>query len=205
MANTVPSLTESGGPWEPTPNRKRFTRKECEFLEQNQLLTERYELIDGEIIFKMPQNPPHALTVMLITAWLMRVFGEMYARCQLAIDVGEAAPEINNPEPDGVALSQPVTAFAARHPAPMEILLVVEVSDTTIHFDLHNKAALYALAGIVEYWVADIKERRFVVHRNPTPAGYAEVTQYDAEETISPLARPDASVRVADLLPPVQS
>lgn len=203
MANTAIPLSESGGPWEPTPNRKRFTRRECEFLEQSELLTGRFELIDGEIIFKMPQNPPHALAVMLLTAWLMRVFGEMYARCQLAIDVGAIDPELNNPEPDGVALSQPVTAFSTHHPGPSDILLLVEVSDTTLHFDLSNKALLYARIGIAEYWVADIKERRFVVHRNPTPTGYAEVTSYSEEETLSPLARPDAIVRVADLLPPV--
>lgn len=205
MANTLYPLSDSGGPWEPTPNHKRWTRKECAFLEQNGLLTERYELINGEIIFKMPQNPPHALTVMLITTWIIRVFGEMYARCQLAIDVDVVDPEFNNPEPDGVALSQPITAFAAHHPGPADILLLVEVSDTTLRFDLRNKALLYARAGIEDYWVADVVGRRLFVHRNPTQTGYAEVIEYGDNATVTPLARPDAVVLVSELLPPVQS
>ena len=205
MAKTFFLLPEIGGAWEPMPNRKRFTRQECEFLEQSELLTERYELIDGEILVKMPQNPPHALTVMLLTAWLMRVFGELYARCQLAIDVGAIDPELNNPEPDGVALAQPVTAFATHHPGAADILLLVEVSDTTLRFDLSNKALLYARLAIVEYWISDIGNRRLIIHRNPTPTGYAEVTQYGEDETVSPLARPDARTRVSDLLPPAPS
>ena len=205
MANTLSPLSETGERWYPAPNRKRFTRKECEFLEQNDLLTARYELIDGEILFKMPQKPPHRLTIMLIVKWLTRIFGDDRVCSQGPIEVDMADPEINQPQPDVVVQSMPDIAFANRLPGPADLLLVVEVSDTTAQFDLNNKALLYARAGIVEYWVADIKERRFVVHRNPTPDGYAEVTEYAETESLAPLARPDAQIRVADLLPPAQS
>ena len=200
MSNTLLPPIEMG--WEPTPNRKRFTQKECAFLEQNGLLKGRYELVDGEIVFIMPQNPPHRLTVMLIVKWLMRVFGEDRVCSQSSIDIGVADPEINAPEPDVVVQAQPDVAFASRLPGPSDLLLLVEVSDTTLRYDLHNKAALYARAGIVEYWVADVVGRRFVVHRNPGANGYAQVTEYAEAESVSPVARPDVSVRVSDLLPP---
>ena len=204
MSDTLPNRMEAVGPWEPTPNRKRFTRKECEFLEQNGLFTGRYELIDGEIIFKISQNPPHIFVIVLIANWLRRVFGEDYVVSQVSIEVGLADAEINAPEPDVSVRAQPAVAFAACFPSPADLLLVVEVSDSTLRSDLRNKAALYARAGIVEYWVADIVGRRFVVHRAPTPDGYEDVTEYTAEARISCLSRPDMTALVSDLLPPVQ-
>lgn len=204
MTNTLPppAISEE---WEPTPNRKRWTRKECEFLEQNGLLTGRYELIDGGIFFKTNRNPPHRLTIMLIAAWLRLNFGGLHVVTQSPIDVDDTNAEINEPHPDVIVLSQPATAFAAWNIGPADLLLVVEVSDTTLRFDLRNKALLYARAGVEDYWVADVVGRRLIVHRNPTPAGYAEVTEYGENETVAPLARPDAAVLVSQLLPPVQS
>lgn len=189
--------------WGPTPNRKRFTRTECAFLADSQLLTGRYELIDGEIIFKMGQKRPHSLTVVLLNAWLIGIFGALTVQCQLPIDVAAEDNTVNEPEPDIAVLAQPATAYASDNPGPADILLLVEVSDSTRNFDLTTKALLYARAGIVEYWVADIKERRFVVHRNPTLTGYTDVTAYSEEADIATLSRPDALIRVSELLAPV--
>ena len=190
--------------WEPTPNRKRFTRDECAFLVDSQLLTGRYELIDGEIIFKMGQKRPHSLTLVLLNAWLIGLFGALAVQCQLPIDVAAEDNTINEPEPDLTVLAQPATAYAFANPGPADILLLVEVSDSTRTFDLTTKAKLYARAGIVEYWVADIQKRRFVVHCHPAPTGYAEVTAFNEEADIATLIRPDAPIRVSELLPPLQ-
>ena len=200
MSNTLLPPIETG--WEPHPNRKRWTRTECELLEQNDLLEGRYELVEGDIIFKMSQNPPHILTLALVAEWLRSVFGGLHVMTQSSIDVEAVDPEINAPEPDIFVLAQPITAFAAHNIASSDLVLLVEVSDSTLRYDLRNKAALYARAGIAEYWVADIRGRRFVVHRNPGTDGYAQVTEYAEDEMVSPLVRPDASVRVSDLLPP---
>ena len=205
MANTRTPLSGSSETWFPAPNRKRFTRSECEFLEKNDLLTTRYELIDGEILFKMPQKPPHKITIVLISEAMRLLFGGLHIMTQSSIDVASADSEINEPEPDVIVLAQPATQFATRNVVPADIVLLVEVSDSTLHFDLHNKALLYARAGIAEYWVADIGGRRMVTHRTPTISGYAEVIEYAEDEIVSPLARPDAEIRVADLLPPAQS
>ena len=80
-------------------------------------------------------------------------------------------------------------------------LLVVEVSDSTLRFDLTVKAALYARAGIVEYWVLDVSGRRLIVHREPTPGGYRSVVAYSEFESIAPLASPQNKLQVAELFP----
>jgi Uma2 family endonuclease len=187
--------------YESPPSRKRWTRSECDFLRDNGLLAGRYELIDGEVISKMGQNRPHVTAVMLLVAWLMAVFGNDRVQCQGSIDIGASDDETNEPEPDAVALAAPLPTYA-HNPGPADLLLVVEISDTTLRFDRTAKAALYARAGICEYWIVDLVGNRILAHRAPAPEGYAEVVEYGSEETIATIAHPDASVRVSDLLPP---
>jgi len=74
----------------------------------------------------------------------------------------------------------------------------VEVSDTSLGFDLTKKAVLYARAGIIEYWVIDVTARRLVVHREPAGSRYLSMTAYAEHETVAPLALPSAEFRVAD-------
>jgi Uma2 family endonuclease len=78
---------------------------------------------------------------------------------------------------------------------------VIEVSDSTLAFDLGPKARLYARAGIPEYWVFDIGERRLIVHRDPRAGGYCAVTAYVEGENVTPLALPAASFSVAVAFP----
>jgi Uma2 family endonuclease len=195
-------LIEKPAPYEATPNRKRWTRRECDFLRDNGLLTGRYELIDGEVFVKMGQKPPHSIAVVLIRNWLIAVFGAVFVLSQAPIDVAENDNDDNEPEPDAAVTAQPVTAYTEGHPGPADLLLVAEVSDTTLRFDRTTKAALYARAGICEYWVVDVVGRQVFVHRRPAAEGYADLVAYNADEEVATLARPDAPVRVADLLPP---
>ena len=94
-----------------------------------------------------------------------------------------------------------MSLFAA-NPQPDDLRLVVEVSYSTITFDLSAKAGLYARAGIVEYWVIDIKGRRLIVHRNPREGVYSSVMAYGEFEPVAPLAAPAELFRAADVLPP---
>jgi Uma2 family endonuclease len=80
------------------------------------------------------------------------------------------------------------------------VALLVEVSDSTVKFDLSTKAALYARAGIVEYWVVDLKGRSLIVHREPVAGVYKSVVGYSNEERVTPLAAPGQEIPVADLL-----
>jgi Uma2 family endonuclease len=187
---------------EPTPNRVRWNRAQCEAIRDVGILDGRYELVEGEVISKMGQKPPHRLAVVLLNAWLTAVFGALFVQTQATIDVSDADPDHNEPEPDAAVTAEPTTAYADRHPGPADIVFVAEVSDMTLRFDRSKKAALYARAGIREYWIVNIIGRQVLMHRKPTQEGYAEVTAYGPDETIATLIEPDGAVKVIDLLPP---
>ena len=185
------------------PHRKRWTREECRHLRTAGFLPGRYELIDGEIIEKMPKNPPHRIALMLLAAWLESLFGRFYVQTQDPIVLPVPDSDSTEPEPDIAVTHAPTMTYQDDNPCPEDLLLVGEVSDTTLAYDLRNKALLYAAAGIAEYWVLDVTGRRLYVHRRPASDGYREVRIYGETEEVSPLARPEAAVRVASFLPNV--
>jgi Uma2 family endonuclease len=200
----VPQATITPEPLpEQFPHRRRFTRDECRFLTDNGLLDGRWELVDGEIISKMGQNPPHRVGVALVMAWLTQLFPPLRVQVQGPIDVAQEDNPLNEPEPDVVVLDRPSTDYMDGNPPPEAALLIVEVSDTSLRLDLTTKMARYARAGISDYWVVDLNGRRIVVHRAPAEDRYASVVSFGEEEVVAPLAALDAPVRVADLLPPV--
>ena len=191
--------------FENTPGRIRFTRSQCETMRECGILEGRYELIDGEIISKMGQKPPHRKTLIFLHLWLISVFGGLFVQTQATIDIGNADPEHNDPDPDAAVTLEPTTFYSDRNPGPKDLLLVCEVSDSPVRFDKTKKAALYALAGIQEYWILDIPQRQLFIHRDPTAAGYTKLIVCSADDQASTLARPDSPVSVADLLPPVDA
>ena len=188
---------------EPTPNRVWWTRTQCAAIQNVGVLNGRYELIEGEVISKMGQKPSHRLAVVLLNVWLTSVFGALFVQTQATIDVGDADPDHNEPEPDATVTVEPNTAYSDRHPGPGDIVLVAEISDTTLRFDRTKKAALYARAGILEYWIVNITGRQVVIHRQPTYEGYAEISAYGPDEMIATLTQPDHTVQISDLLPPM--
>ena len=189
-----PMLAES-----PDPPRKRWTREECTALESAGVELHRYELIEGELIQKVSKDYPHMLALLSVCAWLRTLFGETLVLQEPSIDVSPGDNPTSLPEPDAVVLTRPFRELAARA-VPDHICLVVEVSASTLRFDLTIKAALYARALIAEYWVLDIKSRRMIVHRDTVQGKYSSIVAYGEEEFLSPLAAPSAQVRVADLL-----
>ena len=72
------------------------------------------------------------------------------------------------------------------------------MADSSVRFDLNTKAALYARAGIAEYWVFDLQERRMIVHREPQLGSYMFVVVYSESESVTPIAAPGAEFRVGD-------
>ena len=201
IAEPLPAVA----PYENTPGRIRFTQAQCETMRECGILEGRYELIDGEIISKMGQKPPHRKTLIFLHKWLVSVFGWLFVQTQATIEIGDADPDHNDPDPDAAVTIEPTTFYSDRNPGPADLLLVCEVSDSTARFDKTKKAALYALAGIQEYWILDIPQRQLVIHRQPTGTGYTQIIICSADDRASTLARPDALVRVADLLPPVDA
>jgi Uma2 family endonuclease len=169
-------------------------------LENSGALTYRYELVEGDILPKMGQKLPHGIGVNRLTAYCFSVFGADYTLSQTTIDVFPEDNPTSEPEPDICVLNIPL-AELFENPAPTQIRLLIEVSDTTLRFDLTTKASLYARAGIVEYWVLDLNNRKLIVHRDPVRGVYSSIMDYPETASVAPLSTPISPVLVATLLP----
>lgn len=186
-------------PSRPEPPRKRWTRGECASLAASGIWDQQHlELLEGELISKMGKKRPHVNALVAVQAWLVRTFGEQFVNPEAPIDVAPEDNPTNEPEPDLVVLAKPSREYQNANPQPGDLRLVVEISDTTVGFDLTTKAELYARAGIIEYWVVDIAARRLIVHRDPREGLYRSVIAYSEQEAVSPLAAPANQFRVAD-------
>lgn len=187
------------------PPRKRWTRGELQAIEASGILNEQYlELVDGELINKMGKNRPHIIVATLVHAWLLGVFGAEFVNQEAPIDVRPEDNPTNEPTPDLIVLRRSSIDLISSNPTPSDLQLVIEISDSSVGFDLLRKAALYARADILEYLVFDVTERRVIVHRNPQAGKYQFVAAYAADENIAPLAAPEAFLRVQDAFPPVR-
>src|SRR5580704_3447769 len=119
----------------PSMRRKKWTVEEYDRLAEAGFLPGRYVLIEGEIIEKMPPNPPHVIAVTLLGAWLQTLFGLLHVRTQVPITL----PGISHkPEPDIAVTREPTTAYLSSHPGPDDLLLAAEVSDSTLVYDLET-------------------------------------------------------------------
>jgi Uma2 family endonuclease len=184
------------------PLRKKFTRREVEYLIAEGVLEgQRYELIDGDLIDRMRRKPPHAVAIQNSFDVLFLIFGVGFVRGQSSLDVSDADRERNEPEPDIVVTERAKTHYLDHHPRGEECVLVAEVSDTTLRSDLTRKAALYARAGVREYWVLDLKGRCLIVDRHPHDGAYHSVQFFSESEILSLEGRTEI-IRVAELLPP---
>jgi Uma2 family endonuclease len=158
---------------------------------------EHVELVDGALVMTPPHGPEHVRAIVRLNMWLARACPPgLEARCQVPLTL---APD-GEPEPD-LALVAAGTPYA---PHPVTAALVVEVSDSTLRYDLRVKLPLYARHALPEVWVVDVKLRAIVVHRAPVPAEsrYAAVTTHAAGATLSPLVLPSLLVAVETLFAP---
>jgi Uma2 family endonuclease len=198
MSAVLPPPFQSPG--EALP-KKRFTREEVEFLQRTGFFNgERYELIDGELLDKMGQNPPHANTIRLTQRRLGAFMDPGLIQTQLPIEVSAGDKDRSLPEPDLAVLRELRPDYDTRHPRGDELLLVIEVSDSTVNFDLSRKAALYAAAGVPEYWVLNLSRRKLVVHRQPVGYDYRRVELLGEGDMVSMENRAEL-VPVSDLFP----
>ncbi len=188
-------------PSPPHPSRKRWTRTECERLESMGIFEgHNYELVDGELIDKMGKNQPHTVWLAALRDWLIRNFPERVLT-ESAIDVSPEDRPTNEPQPDLLVLKRPYRLFLTDRPGPADISLLVEVADTSFAFDTKVKAALYARAGIADYWVVDVTTERLIAFRDPADGAYRTMTVCKADQSIAPLAAPTQSLKLTDLFP----
>lgn len=180
-------------------NRRLWTADEFQRMAKLGLFDdERLELIQGEIYEKMPQDPPHATCITLIMMALSHILTiEAFVRDEKPANTGV----LSLPEPDVAVLRGGVRDYTYRHPTAMDMLLVVEVSDTTPRKDRGVKKSDYALAGIPEYWIVNLKARKIEVFRDPQNGKWQTEFTKTQTDDISPLFAPTTAIPVKDLLP----
>ncbi len=176
---------------------RRFTREEYEDLVEQGFFhpDERVELVDGYIYEMSAQSTRHVVSVRLTRRVLARVFGEDFdILVQMPLSMGLDS----EPEPDLAVVPGDPRDYLVSHPT--SAVLVVEVAETSLQHD-RKKAALYAHAGIPEYWILILGKRQLEVLRDPHDGTYRSSTVLNVTDRVSPLARPEASIPLADLFP----
>ena len=180
--------------------RRRFTIDEYHRMGEAGILgdDERLELIAGHIVVREPIGSRHAGTVDRLTRlWTSRLGDRAIVRVQNPVVLPDEASEM---QPDVMLLAPRADFYTASHPTPPDVLLLIEVADTSLLLDRRVKMPLYARAGIREAWLCDLTSGRVDLHRDVTAGRYASVRTLKSAQRLTVLAFPDISLSVAELL-----
>ena len=181
--------------------RRLFTVDEYDQMVAAGILHEddRVELIAGEILQMAPIGSRHAGCVnRLNQLFVLHVAGQALVTIQNPLHLNNRS----EPQPDMALLVPRPDFYAASHPGPQDVLLIVEVADTSAGFDRSTKIPLYGRAGVRETWLVDLTHDDIEVYRQPVSSrrGYRDVQRYTRGMTLSPLAFPALSLTVEDIL-----
>ncbi len=173
------------------PRRHRITVEEFQRMGEAGIFAEdeRVELIEGEIFEMAPVGAKHADCL----SRLVRVFvkgSEALVRVQDPIRLSEQS----EPQPDLALVKN--QSYAQAHPGPEDVLLLIEVADTSLAYDRTVKLPLYARHGIPEVWLVDLTQSRIEVYRQPSPSGYLEVKEAKPGERLSAVFCPEVEIEV---------
>ncbi|MBK8490918.1 MAG: Uma2 family endonuclease [Saprospirales bacterium] len=181
----------------PLVSKKLWTVDEVLHMQEAGILTptSRLELIRGELIEMSPSGNLHAALVNDVFAQLLKLVAEnaiVWGQTNVQLDIHSA------PEPDIALLKYRKDRYFSRLPEPEDILLVIEISDSSLNLDRKIKAPLYAEFGIPEYWILDLAQNRVERYQQPGKDGFAQV-EYFSTEVVLPLPELDAEISVGAL------
>ncbi len=162
---------------------------------------DRVELLEGVIVAMSPHNPPHAAATSLVDLALREAIGR---RAAIRVQLPLLAGPYSAPEPNVAVVPGRESDYYDTHPT--SALLAVEVADSSLLQDRLTKAAIYAAAGIPEYWLVNLRDDCVEVFRTPDPPArrYGERRVAHRGDRLDVVAIADVSVAVADILPPKQ-
>jgi len=181
-----------------SPQRHRLTVDQYYRMAEAGIFKEddRVELIEGEIIDMPPIGIDHAYFVNRLTSLFIQSVG-------LQANVSSQNPiRLNSrsvPQPDIALLHYRDDFYRHAHPRPEDIILLVEVSDTTLRYDREVKLPLYARHEIPEVWIVDLEHQRLEVLRQPNEGVYLEIFSPSQDETIAPIGLAEARVNLRNL------
>ena len=158
---------------------------------------EQVELIDGEIVVVITPSRRHVACCNRATAFFTEAFGR---RAIVSIQNWLPLNIYNLPKPDVVVLKPSPDFYESTDMGTEHAFFVVEISDTSLAFDRKVKLRRYAQFGVVEYWIEDLKHDLLLVHRDPAGDAYTTCLTLRSGESISPLAFPEVTFKVEDLL-----
>ena len=183
-----------------TLRRYRFTVDEYDRMAEVGLLTQcdRVELLDGDIVEMSPIGDRHASVVARISS----VFSERLGRRSIVWGQNPLGLRVvrSVPQPDVTLLRPRADFYASARPGPDDALLLIEVMDTSTPTDRDVKLPLYARAGIAETWLVDLGADTVEVYRQPTASSYSDARVLRRGERVSPLAFPELTLTVDELL-----
>jgi len=173
-----------------------WTRSDYHSLAEQRLLPERLiELNDGVIYHRSPQGSKHAIAIAKINRLLLKNLPEQFVVFPQTSYVVNNYTEL---EPDFSVVRQDLEAMDT---LPSEAELIIEVSDSSLEFDQGAKLAIYATAGVPEYWIVNLRDRQLEIHRGPESSAYRErIVVRESEETTLPSGKA-GKISVADMLP----
>ncbi|OHC69961.1 MAG: hypothetical protein A3H93_04610 [Rhodocyclales bacterium RIFCSPLOWO2_02_FULL_63_24] len=157
--------------------------------------TDRVELIEGELIDMAPIGSKHAFRVDRFARALQLAVGKtLLVRVQNPVLLGERS----EPQPDIAVVKD--KSYAESHPCVEDVLLIVEVSDTTLAYDRGVKLSLYARHGIPEVWLLDVNADELTVYREPAEGQYRLLRKPTATEAVSPILVPEVTIALTEVL-----
>jgi Uma2 family endonuclease len=157
---------------------------------------DRIELIDGEMIEMAPIGVLHASVVNELSQMLNATLGRAAI---VSVQNPITLPPLNEPQPDIAVLKPRTDKYRHALPSAADVLLVIEVADTTLRYDREIKMPLYARHGIMEAWLIDLQAQAVTIHREPAVQGYGRVFVQRVSEAISPQLLPDVKLDLAEL------
>jgi Uma2 family endonuclease len=183
-----------------TPERTRISAERFDKMIAAGVLTkyDRVELIEGDMINGPGINPPHSA----ITARLNELLVLSVGRSVTVSPCGSVRlGDFSVPQPDLMLLTRREDFYFRRRPTAADVLLLIEVSDSSLAYDQSTKRALYARYGVEEYWVVDVQGERVFVYSERAGEGYARVVECTAADIVSPRAVPAVQIQVGTLFP----
>jgi Uma2 family endonuclease len=181
------------------PNRKLFTVEDCYRMLGAGILREgdRLELIRGEIITMSPTGPAHSAIVDRVAAAFMRLTTET---ANVRVQGTVMLDELSAPQPDVVLMRPRDDFYIHQHPGAEDILLIIEVSDSSLRYDTTVKLELYATMGVHEYWVGDIGNDRVLCYSEPAVGTYRNIRDCRRGDVLTPQLLPHCQLKADDLL-----
>lgn len=179
--------------------RRQWSAAEFDRMLEAGILTEddRVELIEGEIVEMSPIGSRHAACVKRLNRLLLRQLGETVV---LGIQDPIHLSASSEPQPDISVCRPRADDYATRHPTPADVLLLVEVADTSLLFDRDEKLPLYAQAGIPEVWLVDLVDEQVIVYSRPANETYQIQQRFIRGQLVVSMVLPSLQLPVDTML-----